>query len=381
MSRPRAAAKLIACVICNKSFAPKWNWKQEQYCSDDCKNVAWLTRTQATIGAKTRTCLNCGQSFVAKYSSQKWCSHVCSRKSVMEVLECNKCGTKFIPKHDQQKYCSLNCRQNVGFITKQCSECGEKFGGGRASNLHSKCAKCLVSQRTHICYGCGKTFIRPNSPKDSGKYCSHECYIRGRYGERTEPVQPEVKLCTICQNVVSRRAAKRCSAECDKEHKRRQARKERFCADCGKSVHKNWKRRCEECDTRHVAQNHQNNLAALSARKAKFRGASTDRFGRRITLKRLLQRDGDKCAICGQKTDISADHSDNAYPSIDHIVPVSHGGAHIWSNVRVVHRGCNTKRGNRSRDIQMALPMVLEIRGTFGEIIMTPVAREHKAKQ
>lgn len=309
MSRPRAAAKLIACVICNKAFYPKWNWNQEQYCSDNCKNVAWLTRTQANRWAKTRTCVHCGQTFVARNAGNKWCSALCSGKGLRREKTCKRCNKVFSVTHHNQEHCSLNCRQNVGFITKQCSECGEQFGGGRASNLNTRCQECRIKGKTHQCAQCGEVFVRGNGPKNAGKYCSFECYLT------------------------------------------------------------------------HIGAKKEGALRGSGWTRTKKRGLNGNVFGSSITIKKLIDRDGDRCGICGIQTDYTIKPSHDAYPTVDHILPISHGGQHEWQNVRIACRKCNIRRNNKSSAIQTALPMVLEIRGTFGEIIMTPVAREHKAKQ
>ena len=71
-----------------------------------------------------------------------------------------------------------------------------------------------------------------------------------------------------------------------------------------------------------------------------------------ITLERLYQKSKGVCAICGTACDWNDYHyagsffiADNNYPSIDHIVPLSKGGKHAWSNVQLAHRICNTKKG------------------------------------
>lgn len=40
-----------------------------------------------------------------------------------------------------------------------------------------------------------------------------------------------------------------------------------------------------------------------------------------------------QCRYCGPK-----------YPSIDHIIPISKGGAHTWENVQVAHFECNPNK-------------------------------------
>lgn len=73
-------------------------------------------------------------------------------------------------------------------------------------------------------------------------------------------------------------------------------------------------------------------------RKARLRGAgAVDVFAKR----EIYERDGWLCGICGE-------HVAEADASVDHIVPVSKGGAHTRDNVRTSHIACNRKRGNRT---------------------------------
>lgn len=70
-----------------------------------------------------------------------------------------------------------------------------------------------------------------------------------------------------------------------------------------------------------------------------------------VTLKKLVARDGLECKICGQMCDWNdhswSKYSGPLYPSIDHIVPMSKGGGHVWENVQVAHIMCNSEKGNR----------------------------------
>lgn len=67
-----------------------------------------------------------------------------------------------------------------------------------------------------------------------------------------------------------------------------------------------------------------------------------------ITIEKLIQRDGSKCYLCGKETNFS----DNRwgwygpdYPTIDHVIPLSKGGKHSWSNVKVCCGRCNIEKG------------------------------------
>ena len=70
-----------------------------------------------------------------------------------------------------------------------------------------------------------------------------------------------------------------------------------------------------------------------------------------VTLKKLIARDGLICALCGGMCDLN-DHSwtkfsGPLYPNIDHIVPMSKGGAHAWDNVQVAHIMCNSLKSDK----------------------------------
>ena len=68
-----------------------------------------------------------------------------------------------------------------------------------------------------------------------------------------------------------------------------------------------------------------------------------------VTLAKLIKRDGLRCALCGKMCDPNdhswSEYSGPMYPSIDHIVPMSKGGGHVWNNVQVAHIICNSEKG------------------------------------
>ena len=73
-----------------------------------------------------------------------------------------------------------------------------------------------------------------------------------------------------------------------------------------------------------------------------------------VTRDELIARDGLRCRICGGMCDPNDSSYGNGFgalsPTIDHIIPMSRGGGHVWGNVRVVHSICNSKKGNRVVD-------------------------------
>ena len=60
----------------------------------------------------------------------------------------------------------------------------------------------------------------------------------------------------------------------------------------------------------------------------------------------IYLRDDWTCQICGERVDRHADPLSDWYPSLDHIVPRSHGGTDDADNLRTAHRWCNSVRGD-----------------------------------
>ncbi len=53
------------------------------------------------------------------------------------------------------------------------------------------------------------------------------------------------------------------------------------------------------------------------------------------------------CNICGQDIDPGVRFPDKRAASLEHIIPISKGGQHVWDNVAPAHIECNNKKGNK----------------------------------
>lgn len=80
-----------------------------------------------------------------------------------------------------------------------------------------------------------------------------------------------------------------------------------------------------------------------AARRARKMGATVERFSNA----EVFERDTWVCGICGKGTDREASYPAPLMPTLDHIVPLSLGGAHSRENTRCAHLACNLRRGNR----------------------------------
>src|SRR5690606_41336129 len=54
---------------------------------------------------------------------------------------------------------------------------------------------------------------------------------------------------------------------------------------------------------------------------------------------KVFERDGWICGICHDPIDPAVPWPDDRSKSLDHIVPMSKGGGHVWSNVQAAHLG------------------------------------------
>jgi|GEM_PF-4222148 len=83
------------------------------------------------------------------------------------------------------------------------------------------------------------------------------------------------------------------------------------------------------------------------------RNGSGDKPRDSIKLDEVIERDNGVCYICGCMTS-KDDHyysrgwfaCGSRYPTIDHVVPIAHGGTHTWDNVRLACHKCNTEKGD-----------------------------------
>lgn len=80
------------------------------------------------------------------------------------------------------------------------------------------------------------------------------------------------------------------------------------------------------------------------ARRARQAGTSTNAS---VFLSAVVARDGLLCALCGVAVDMELRWPDRMSKSVDHVIPISRGGAHTLENCQLAHLSCNSRKGNR----------------------------------
>lgn len=77
-------------------------------------------------------------------------------------------------------------------------------------------------------------------------------------------------------------------------------------------------------------------------RRARMAGAPT---GGSVFLADILERDGTLCRLCGEPVDMTLVYPNPFSKSVDHVIPLSRGGAHDPSNCQLAHLRCNIQKG------------------------------------
>lgn len=132
------------------------------------------------------------------------------------------------------------------------------------------------------------------------------------------------------------------------------------CLDCGVSMPFG-ARRCPPCAAIYRASTQSEE--AKQKRKVAARKADRERFGKywrgkaraygahyeKVDRTKIFDRDDWICYLCGRPVPrgLLRDCRAKDAPTIDHVVPISKGGAHAAHNIRLAHRGCNSRKQSR----------------------------------
>lgn len=324
---------IVKCEVCGKEHSPKTrteNLKKGwgKYCSKSCAAKARIRPKKEVVN--NAVCLHCLKPFhvceaVIKNGGGKYCS-----------IECKRFGRFPQLVGDTHKQC-LDCKQvfersefrqdNRGRILARCNECHRVYDNERNKkyaewkgnylkeyNLERSKAKQEVAQwqgkssevRVCSCEQCGKKWT--NKGKVIKRYCSIECG----------------KQAIIRQNTAAKKV---------------RVKREYKCKSCNCSFVGVHPGRCEKCKEVAYRQAHK---AHKKKRKAALRTVAIHA----VVDTKVFSRDKWKCCECKCKVQKKDIYADNA-AELDHVVPVSLGGPHSYSNVQTLCRRCNANKSNK----------------------------------
>lgn len=67
----------------------------------------------------------------------------------------------------------------------------------------------------------------------------------------------------------------------------------------------------------------------------------------RFQHREVFERDGWVCGLCQQPVDESLSYPDPMSVSLDHVIPLAHGGDHTKANTQCAHLDCNVTKRDR----------------------------------
>ncbi len=246
----------------------------------------------------------------------------------METRQCKWCGSSFEVARttSQQQFCSHNCKSSFG-------------------NKAVRERKRLT--RPTACAECGGPIVQPETGAPR-KFCSDACKQRTgtrRVNRARLPLgQPAERTCPQCGDVFIAKNRNRvycysgkCAASAYRsDRSRKMAAHEVGCGECGATFtaqHPSARWCSKLCANRHWGR--------MRARQRRQRTEAN------YTDLEVFERDGWRCHLCGDLIDWTALRTSPLGATIDHIVPLSKGGADDLGNVAAAHHQCNIAKGNR----------------------------------
>lgn len=287
-----------------------------------------------------KLCSNCRVEIVgprATKANAKYCSHACCvtvkgkkktrrmrrvkiKKVILYSCYCHNCSVPVTGTSNQmavRKYCSTSCRNAaINSIPRK--------------NMYEDraCAECKS-----IFKSCGKSKGRHYNQT----YCSNACRFKHRRAKMEKA------------KILNREAAK-----LQREH----ATQATMFAKLGKRF-----RECKMCKVQYSVINFStsipHNLCSLECH-GKFYGRAPIKW-KRSRMQELARRSAAvdpiivfavqrwTCQLCGVKTpkELVGDSKALDAPTLDHVIPLSKGGAHDYENVQCLCRSCNSIKSDR----------------------------------
>lgn len=258
---------------------------------------------------------------------------------------CPECGKTFKPGHGSQKFCT-NRKDGPGNCQKTAERRREKARGYERPKVQLKC------------HGCAKLFMgRPDKRVKGSRehyYCTHACYSAHRRWKHRKYFSTTVRweTCSCCQLRWINNPQSTLSK----------------CPRCNvkpSGPHSPWRPpggarhwivgNCQRCSCKIIKYSFTERLEpycspcmrslAKERRRAHLAGVPRETYNR---LK-VFERDNWRCQLCGKKTRPDKKTPHHRAPTIDHIVPISKGGADVESNVQTACFVCNSKKAAGGR--------------------------------
>jgi 5-methylcytosine-specific restriction endonuclease McrA len=323
-----------------------------------------------STGRERRACFDCAPKAFARLTGR---GELKGRRTEDRRCAARDCSIGFHQTWKTQKYCSDECRQREN-NARQKEEGRQTWLKHRTRDrAQYRADRRAVSRFNFTCDQCGAAFYRKLGGKgvarmEAGappRFCSTEClYENKALNVQTPFCQYFAGPCRACgEPTSSRRKGPLECRPCARERRLKEGREKwllreveehrrnaptRKCPECGVLFTNMPRRDCnricsDECGQR---------LKAAHRTASKIKRGDAERDRKRVIKKvdpfKVFERDGWCCRLCDTPTPkfLRGSYEPEA-PELDHIVPLSRGGAHTYENTQLLCRACNGRKLDR----------------------------------
>lgn len=232
------------------------------------------------------------------------------------------------------------CRRKCRATSAPCPTCGEAVTRYRGVYCSRSCSNQRVRKRgparsDRVCCMCGASYRATYADQ---RTCGRACGLVLRQCEGTIAA-PKTKVawrvCRQCGQSYTFRGGRRCGCPA---YVPTSGVRSVACRDCGAAfdyvIISNYPARCVGC--REIERRRRRREGRIK-RKAQLRGAAVEP----VNIRRVYERDRWRCGLCRGKVDKRLKYPHPRSASLDHVLPIAHGGAHSMANVQLAHLDCN----------------------------------------
>lgn len=290
--------KYIPCEVCGANHAVSSRHNSNSLC--------WICRKVKEVSIGTINCVDCN-------------AIVCTDVNIApNIKRCKSCQKQYKNEKDKQ----YQKRRRNHPDTKQMM--AERNKKNQARILLKKYFGKTSAIKYNECASCQKHFIYRGKTEE---YLCIDC------NERCKKVNVTYKKCIDCNSLQSM--------------KLRGSTRWKRCNDCNKELAKKY-RKTESYKQRKRAYKKETGLNNHRQRARKF-GV----YYEPVNKSKVFKKDKNICQVCGCKCNKINNHPRQA--TLGHIIPLSRGGSHTYTNVRTECRQCNIERATSCDNEQITL--------------------------